>query len=141
MIHAYQRLHDLDGVPGIYYTCFSPGVKEHYAWHGLLDYEHGEYPFIHIERESRSRLLDEARGYGEIASTWQHQIKTQWDSRVDRASLATLPPMYYPSGMAPDKWGPGVQIPTVSPQDYGFLDIPKYDVGSQEVEESAAVRR
>jgi hypothetical protein len=139
VIHAYRRMHDPDGVSGIYYTCFSAGVPELYAWHGLLDYEHGEYPFTFIERESRSRLLDDARGYGEVAFTWQQQIKTQWDARVDRASLATLPPSYYPSGQAPDKWGPGVQIPTVSPQDYGFLDIPKYDPGSQEVEES--VRR
>lgn len=139
VVHAFERRHDEDGVPGIYYTCFNPHVGSEYASHGLLDYDHGEYPFIHIERESRSRLLDDARGYGEVAYTWQQQIKTQWDARVDRASLATLPPSYYPSGMPPDKWGPGVQIPTVSPEDYGFLDIPKYDAGSQEVEES--VRR
>lgn len=139
VVHSYRRMHDEDGVPGIYYTCFNPHVGSSYAYHGLLDYEHGEYPFIHIERESRSRLLDDSRGYGEVAFTWQQQIKTQWDARVDRASLATLPPSYYPSGMPPDKWGPGVQIPTVSPEDYGFLDIPRYDAGSQEVEES--VRR
>jgi hypothetical protein len=139
VVHAYRRLHDADGVPGIYYTCFNPRVTTGKAYHGLLDYDHGELPFIHIERESRSRLLDDARGYGEVAFTWQQQIKTQWDARVDRASLATLPPSYYPSGLAPDKWGPGVQIPTINREDYGFLDIPKYDPGSQEVEES--VRR
>ena len=139
IIHAYRRLHDEDGVPGIYYTCFNPRVTSSFAYHGLLDYDHGEYPFIHIERESRSRVLDDARGYGEVAFTWQHQIKTQWDSRVDRSSLATLPPSYFPSGSAPDKWGPGVQIPVIRPEDYGFMDIPKYDSGSQEVEES--VRR
>ena len=139
VVHCYRRMHDADGVPGLYYTCFNPHVTTGYAYHSLLDYDHGEYPFIHIERESRSRLLDDARGYGEVAFTWQQQIKTQWDARVDRASLATLPPSYYPSGMAPDKWGPGVQIPTISPEDYGFMDIPKYDPGSQEVEES--VRR
>lgn len=139
VVHAYRRMHDEDGVPGIYYTCFNPRITTEYAYHGLLDYDHGELPFIHIERESRSRLLDDARGYGEVGFTWQQQIKTQWDARVDRASLATLPPSYYPSGMAPDKWGPGVQIPVVNQQDYGFLDIPRYDAGSQEVEES--VRR
>lgn len=139
VVHAYRRMHDADGVPGIFYTCFNPRVVTDKAYHGLLDYDHGELPFIHIERECRSRLLDDARGYGEVAFTWQQQIKTQWDARVDRASLATLPPSYYPSGMAPDKWGPGVQIPTISRDDYGFLDIPKYDPGSQEVEES--VRR
>jgi hypothetical protein len=136
VIHAYRRLHDEDGVPGIWYTCFSPGVMDAAAYHELLDYAHGQYPFVLIERENRTRMADDSRGYGEIAFTWQQQIKTQWDSRVDRASLATLPPSHYPPGMAPDKWGPGVQIPTMNAEEYGFLDIPKYDVGSQEVEES-----
>lgn len=139
VIHAYRRLTDENGVPGIYYTCFHPNMTEGYAWDGLLDYAHGEYPFVMLERETRGRLVDESRGYGEIAFTWQNQIKTQWDSRMDRASIATLPPSYYPNGQAPDKWGPGVQIPTVRPTDYGFLEVPKYDMGSQEVEES--VRR
>lgn len=136
VIHAWRRQHDADGVPGIFYTCFNPGLTTQYAYHGLLDYDHGEYPFVHIERESRSRLLDDARGYGEIGFTWQQQIKTQWDSRVDRASLATLPPSHHPSGSPPDKWGPGVQIPVISREDYGFLEIPQYDPGSVEVEES-----
>lgn len=139
VVHAYERRHDADGVPGIYYTCFNPHIMAENAYHGLLDYDHGQYPFIHVERESRSRLLDDARGYGEVAFTWQHQIKTQWDARTDRASLATLPPSYFPSGSPPDKWGPGVQIPVTNPSEYGFMDIPRYDAGSQEVEES--VRR
>ena len=139
VIHAYRRLHDADGVTGIYYTCFNPHITTDYAYHDLLDYDHGEYPFVHIEREARSRLLDDARGYGEIAFTWQQQIKSQWDARVDRASLATLPPSYFPSGSPPDKWGPGVQIPTIGREDYGFLEIPRYDQGSEQMEES--VRR
>lgn len=139
VVHAYERRHDENGVPGIYYTCFNPHIMTEHAYHGLLDYDHGQYPFIHVERESRSRLLDDARGYGEVAFTWQQQIKTQWDARTDRASLATLPPSYFPSGSPPDAWGPGVQIPVTQPTDYGFLEIPKFDQGSKEVEES--VRR
>jgi len=136
VIHVWRRQHDENGVPGVFYTVFSAFSTTEYAYHGMMDYDHGEYPFIHIERESRSRLLDDARGYGEIGFTWQQGIKTQWDARVDRTSIATLPPSYYPSGSAPDKWGPGVQIPTIAKDDYGFLDIPKYDPGSVEMEES-----
>jgi hypothetical protein len=136
IVHSYRRLADEDGVPGIYYTCFSPGLPGQYALHSLLPYDHGEMPFIHAATEKRSRLLDEARGYGEVGSTWQSQIKTEWDSRIDRAAIATLPPSHYPPGEAPDAWGPGVQIPTNRPDDYGFLSAPKYDVGSREVEES-----
>lgn len=139
VIHAYRRMHDADGVPGIYYTCFSPGLTKHYAWHGLLDYDHGEYPFVFIERETIARRLDAARGYGEIAFTAQQQVKTEWDSRIDRASIATMPPSYHPPGQPPSKWGPGVKIPVISREDYGFLETPKYDGGSEEVE--ASVRR
>jgi hypothetical protein len=138
VIHAYRRLADEDGVPGIYYTVFNPNVvtQEEYASHQLLDYDHGEYPFIHYAREVRSRLLDDARGYGEIAQTWQQQIKTEWDSRIDRAAIATLPPYYYPEGQAPDAWGPGVGVPTSRPDDYGFMQAPKFDIGSKEAQEN-----
>ena len=80
-----------------------------------------------FERETRGRLLDDSRGYGEIAATWQQQIKTEWDSRIDLASIATLPPSYYPPGAPPDSWGPGVGIPTDRPDDYGFMRLKAMD--------------
>lgn len=134
IIHSYRRLHDKRGVPGIYCDVFSVGITSGVGYHDLLNYDHGQYPFVHFERETRSRLLDDSRGYGEIASTWQQQIKTEWDSRTDRASIATLPPAYYPPGEPPDAWGPGVKIPTTRPEDYGFMAAPEHDVGSAEVE-------
>lgn len=134
--HTYRIQADDEGVPGIHYTCWSPGLPEQFALHTLLPYDHGEMPFLHVGTEKRSRLLDDARGYGELGNTWQNQIKTEWDSRIDRAAIATLPPSHYPPGEAPDAWGPGVQIPTNRPDDYGFLEAPRYDVGSREVEES-----
>ncbi len=136
VVHTTRRQADEDGVPGIFYTCFSPGLPKLHALHSLLAYDHGEVPYIHTSREKRSRLLDESRGYGEIASTWQSQIKTEWDSRIDRSSIATLPPSYHPPGEPPDAWGPGVQVPTDRSDDYGFMEAPRYDVGSREVEES-----
>jgi hypothetical protein len=158
VVHAYRRMADVEGVPGIYYSCFNPGLlrrmdsgarsgrkgrkgygsqgHEGYGYHDLLNYEHGEYPFVIFEREKISRRIDDSRGYGEVASTWQNQIKVEWDSRVDRASIATLPPSYHPPGEAPDAWGPGVEVPTVRREQYGFMEIPKWDPGSKEVEES-----
>lgn len=136
VVHAYQRAYDENDVPGIYYTVFNPNITDLAAWHGPLGYEHGEYPFVFLETESRDRLLDDSRGYGEIGSTWQNAIKAQWDSRTDRTSIATLPPSYHPPGTPPDDWGPGVQIPTVRPDDFGFMEIPKYDRGSAEIEET-----
>lgn len=139
VLHGFRRLADAEGVPGIFYTVFNTRMPEVAGLHELLDYDHGQLPFVLLEREKRSRLIDDSRGYGEIASTWQSQVKADWDQRTDRGSIATLPPSYYPDGQAPDKWGPGVQVPTMRPEAYGFMEIPKFDAGSREVAED--VRR
>jgi hypothetical protein len=141
VVTAYERLSDGDGIPGIYATVFSPGLadKEKWAASELLDYAHGQFPFAVWSTERRSRLLDDARGYGEVAATWQTQIKRQWDARIDRTDVATLPPSHHPPGEEPDAWGPGVQIPTLQPERFGYFESPKFDPGSKEVEET--VRR
>ncbi len=139
VIHAHERRYDENGVPGIWYTCFSAGVSEYVAAHDLLNYEHGQYPYTVMALEKRSRSLDDSRGYGERAHTWQRQIKVEWDQRIDRASIATLPPSFHPPGEAPEQWGPGVQIETRRPERYGFMQVPKLDAGSRDAEES--VRR
>lgn len=136
IIHCSRRLADDDGVPGIYYTVFSAGVPDGYGLHTLVPYDHGEQPYIYTTREKRSRLLDDSRGYGEISGTWQGALKQSLDNRLDRADITTLPPSYYPPGEPPDAWGPGVQVPTNRPADYGFFNGPKYDMGGREVEDA-----
>lgn len=146
VVTAYRRLYDDDDIPGIWCTVFSPGLqraKRHrtkqedpVAKHDLLDYAHGQYPFTPFAIENRSRLIDDARGYGERAHTLQQQIKRQWDARIDRADVSTLPPSHYPPGEQPDAWGPGVQIPTMQPDRFGYFDIPRYDPGSDNVEQT-----
>jgi hypothetical protein len=147
LVHSYRRLADEEGVEGIYYTVWNPHLsktenrkqkaeKGGYAKHELLNYDHGKMPFTLYVTERRSRKIDDARGYGEQASTWQAQIKAEWDNRIDRASIATLPPSHYPNGEQPDKWGPGVQVPTNRPDAYGFFEVPGDPRGSEEVEAS-----
>lgn len=133
VVHTYRRQGDERGVPGIYYTAWCPGLTDSAAWHGLLNYAHGQYPFHLLRRECRTRLVDEERGYGEAGVSFQAQLKDEWDSQADRASITTLPPSYYPEGLAPDKWGPGVQIPTNRPENYGFMKPPQWDPGSDRV--------
>jgi hypothetical protein len=135
VVHGYRRRHDAEGVPGLYYTCYSPFMTESYAYHALLDYDHGENPFTLFERETLSRGLDDSRGVGECLHTHQQHIKAEWDGRIDRSSIATLPPFYHPEGLAPENWGPGVKVPTMRPDDYGFMATPKYDPGSAEVQQ------
>jgi hypothetical protein len=141
VVDAYRRLSDSNGVPGIYYTVFHPSMTTYNGEptcgkHELLNYDHGQMPFVLFQQERRSRKIDDARGYGEVASTWQQQIKAEWDGRIDRSSIATLPPSFYPNGQQPDKWGPGVQVPTMSPQAYGFFQVPGDPAASKEVEDS-----
>lgn len=135
-VHGYRRMVDAEGVPGIFYTVFHPHITESVGKHELLNYAHGQLPHTLFTQERRSRRMDDSRGYGEIASTAQQTIKNQWDMRQDRSSIATLPPSFHPTGQAPDKWGPGVQVPTNTPDRYGFMEVPAHDRGSQEEEQT-----
>lgn len=139
VVTAYERRYDEDGIPGIYTTVFSPALRQQgranrAAKHELLDYAHGQYPIVPFALERRSRSIDDSRGYGERAHTWQQQIKRQWDARTDRADVATLPPSYHPPGEEPDAWGPGIKIPTMQADRFGYFDVPKNDIGSVDVE-------
>lgn len=136
IVTAYERLYDADGIPGIYLTTFHPGLKEEesVANHMLLEYAHGQMPFVVFSLERRSRLIDDSRGYGERAFSLQDSIKRQWDSRLDRTDVATLPPFFHPTGEEPEAWGPGVKLPTDMPDRYGYFESPRYDPGSKEME-------
>lgn len=140
VVTGYERLCDDDGIPGIYTTVFAPGLRAQRSAipevgkHELLDYAHAQYPIVPFVLERRSRCVDDSRGYGERAHTWQQQIKRQWDARTDRADVATLPPSYHPPGEEPDAWGPGVQVATIQSERFGYFETPKNDPGSMDVE-------
>lgn len=136
VVHGWARKYDDDGVPGIYYTVFSGGYDKEVATHELLNYGHGQYPFTLMQREIISRKIDDSRGIGEVSGSGQNQVKVQWDARTDRTTLVTIPPMYYPEGEEPNEWGPGARLATSRPDDFGYLKVPKWDVGSQEIEET-----
>lgn len=142
ILHAYERRNDEEGVPGIFVTVMSAfythdeGGDQAFGKDELLGYLHGEYPFVELSKERRNRRFADARGHGEIGYTWQQQIKAQWDSRIDRESMATLPPLMHPTGRAPTKWGPGVRVPYMRSGEYHYADAPNRDRGSEEVEAS-----
>lgn len=155
IVHAYRRVANEDGVPEVRYTCFNPHLLEqegrrgrkgrkgemeidadNVAYDGPLGYQGIKLDevFVLWERDKHARLVDEARGYGEELATMQNQIKVEWDSRADRASMATLPPLEHPPGHEPERWGPGVRVPVRKRGDTGFADIPKFDLGSKDLE-------
>jgi hypothetical protein len=126
IVYAYARQIGPDGVAGIYCTVFSPLVEEGlYAKHELLDYAHGDYPFVEFRREVVRRPITESRGIPEIAMTDQDEIKAQHDSIRDRTAFETLPPMKVVKRIGQiNKIGPGVQLPVTRPDDYSWLEAP-----------------
>jgi hypothetical protein len=129
----------------IEYTCWHKDMtkrstrrrrEESYAYHSILNYDHGDLPYTLITREQRSRLIEDQRGYGEIGRTWQNLIKGELDQRIDASSLKTFPPYFHPLGQAPSAWGPGVGIETNRPEGYGFFEGPAYNQGSLEIQKS-----
>lgn len=140
VVYAYQRLSDEDGVPGIYLTVFNPMLTEEgktvpgYASFGLLGYAHGEYPFVKFSREHLSRKFHDTRGVPEPGKSWQDQIKAHRDSRIDAASVAILPPVCYPLGRPPTRWGPGARIPERRSGEYHYADKPMGDPNTEESE-------
>ena len=139
VVFSYQRLSDTDGVPGIYLTIFNPHLtpdetQEGYAKFGLLGYQHGEYPFVLHRREFLSRKFHDSRGLPEPGKSWQDQTKAHRDSRIDAASVAILPPVCYPLGRPPTRWGPGARIPERRPGEYHYADRPTGDVNTENSE-------
>ena len=139
VVYAYQRLSDMDGIPGIYLTVFNPDLpadekQDGYAKHGLLGYRHGQYPFVLHRKEFLSRRLHDSRGLPEAGKPYQDQIKAHRDSRIDAASVSVLPPLMYPLGRPPAKWGPGARIPERRSGEYHYADRVMPDMSTDESE-------
>jgi hypothetical protein len=111
-------------------------VTDKVAVHELLPYAHGQYPFIELPRERATRPLLESRGIPELVQTAQEEIKIQRDFRSDRASISILPPVKVPAnrGKFDLVLGPGMQIPERRPGEIEWMNPPRPDMGSIEVE-------
>ena len=135
VVYGYQRLIDEeDGSEGIYCTVFHPST-EGYAKHELLN-GYDDYPFVVTRLSNNQKRMYEVQTFGDILRGAQLQIKTERDSRVDRSSLATLPPLMHPAGKPPSDWGPGRRIPYRRLGEIQWGPTPPPDNGSVEVEVS-----
>lgn len=132
LITCYRKEIDEDGVPICTTTIFSETV-DGYAKYTTDMYGDG-YPFVAITREHLSRRLFDSRGYPELLRSYQLAVKTEIDSRRDRASMSTVPPVEVIAGQSPGKIGPGSVIPVRRRGSVGFMEIPKYSPASAEVE-------
>ena len=133
VVYAYQRLIDEeDGSEGIYCTVFHPQT-EGFAKHELLN-GYDDYPFVVTRLSNDQKRMYEVQTFSDILRGPQMQIKTERDSRIDRASLATLPPIMHPAGRPPSDWGPGRRVPYRRMGEIAFGPIPPNDGGSVESE-------
>jgi hypothetical protein len=136
VLYAYQRLVDkTDGSEGIYCTVFHPEVGD-YAKHELLN-GYDTYPFVLTRLSNNQKRMYETQTFSDILRGAQMQIKTERDSRIDRASYATMPPLMHPAGKVDlTDFGPGRRIPYRRLGEIQFAPIPQFDPGSIEVENS-----
>jgi hypothetical protein len=119
VVYAFRRNTDENGVAEIYQTIFSPHFEktddsrdDSFALHELVDYAHGQYPFVSYKREQLGRGLTESRSVGEIESTSERMEKEQLDMLFNRAQLETMPPIGVPKlGGVDYRIGPGAQVP------------------------------
>ena len=139
IVYGYQRLIDEeDGSEGIYCTVFHKEFSGNEIVPGYAKFEllngYEDYPVVVTRLAEDTKRLYDTQTIPDILRGIQNQVKVEKDSRIDRNSLATLPPILHPVGQAPTDWGPGRMIPYRRKGDLDFAPIPAYNQGSLEME-------
>jgi len=141
IVYGYQRLIDKeDGSEGIYCTVFHKEFDGNDEAPGFAKFEllngYEDYPVVVTKLSEDSKRLYDTQTVPDILRGIQNQVKVERDSRIDRNSLATLPPILHPVGQAPTDWGPGRMIPYRRKGDLDFAPTPPSPVGSIEIEKT-----
>ena len=139
IVYGYQRLIDReDGSEGIYCTVFHKDFSGDETTPGYAKFEllngYEDYPVVVTKLSEDSKRLYDVQTIPDILRGIQNQVKVERDSRIDRNSLATLPPILHPVGQAPTDWGPGRMIPYRRKGDLDFAPTPPPPTGSIEIE-------
>ncbi len=141
LIYGYQRLVDQeDGAEGIYCTVFHREFSGNEQAPGYAKFEllngYEDYPVVVTKLSEDSKRLYDTMTVPDVLRGIQNQVKVERDSRVDRNSIATLPPILHPVGQAPTDWGPGRMIPYRRKGDLDFAPTPPSPTGSIEIEKT-----
>ena len=143
IVHCYQRLVDPeDSAEGIYETVIHKdfdgneglGIQSYAKFSLMNGYE--DYPVVVTKLSEDSKRLYDTQTIPDILRGIQQQVKVERDSRIDRNSLATLPPIMHPVGNAPKDWGPGRYIPYRRKGEFEFGPTPNLNQGSLEMEQT-----
>lgn len=141
LVYGYQRLIDQeDGSEGIYCTVFHKEFSGNDLAPGYAKFEllngYEDYPVVVTKLSEDSKRLYDTPTIPDVLRGIQNQIKVERDSRIDRNSIATLPPILHPVGQAPTDWGPGRMIPYRRKGDLDFAPAPAFNSGSIEMEQT-----
>ena len=141
LVYGYQRLIDQeDGSEGIYCTVFHKDFSGNDLAPGYAKFEllngYEDYPVVVTKLSEDSKRLYDTPTIPDVLRGIQNQIKVERDSRIDRNSIATLPPILHPVGQAPTDWGPGRMIPYRRKGDLDFAPAPSLNSGSIEIEQT-----
>ena len=139
IVYGYQRLIDKeDGSEGIYCTVFHRDFDGNETAPGYAKFEllngYEDYPVVVTKLSEDSKRLYDTTTIPSLLRGIQNQVKIERDSRIDRNSISTLPPIMHPIGQAPSDWGPGRLIPYRRKGDIEFGPTPLYNQGSVEME-------
>lgn len=140
VVYAYQKQIDPDdGSEGIYKTVFNPYYTgadrdiQAYASKELMN-GYSTYPFVVTRMSADSDRMYDQQALPEKLRGAQWAVKVERDSRIDRNSLATMPPLTGPAGRQPQSVAPGRYVPRRRADDYSYLQTPPLNMGSNEVE-------
>jgi hypothetical protein len=152
-LHIYVKTVDEDGYMAMQEIAMHPDIssaekrrdgKPLLGFDRMVDYYHEGGCFVDFRREYKTRSLWEARGVPELSNSPQEEVKVLRDSRMDRTSLATLPPLKVSprriaGGNSKFDLKPGMKVPNGQGDDTDFMRVPPQDTGNNEIEMS--VRR
>ena len=141
LVYGYQRLIDEeDGAEGIYCTVFHNGFDGNDQVQGYAKFEllngYEDYPVVVTKLSEDSNRMYDVDTIPRILRGIQNTVKVERDSRCDRNSMSTLPPLLHPVGQAPSDWGPGRFIPYRRKGDFEFGPTPDFNAGSVELEQN-----
>jgi len=106
-----------------------------YAKFELLNgYE--DYPVIVTRLSEAAKRLYDVQNISDLLRGIQWQVKVERDSRIDRNSMATLPPLMHPVGNEPSDYRPGGMLPYRRQGEIQWGPTPVYNPGSVEMEQT-----
>jgi hypothetical protein len=136
--HVYERTSEpKTGIQQVHCRVIHGGVPDLVGKETLLDYDHGQLPFVESVRERVGRAILDSRGVPELVETDQADIKMQRDFKADRSSITILPPMRVPARQAGKLvFGPAAQIPERRKGEIDPMHWPALDAATIQVEGS-----